>query len=195
MRTRKKDLHAHSAIILPLALAVVGAGTIGSAKLSLIAAPDASSGELGVGIWATMVGGGLLLCGLWCAMQAWQSCPPAQTQRKAPLFSPAFCGMFFACLLWIAMLPLVGWLCASALALALACRSAQASLLESLILIVLLLGGLYLGVDVLLNTPLPRGIVGDWLTAISPFTLFDNFYTVMPAPFERPSLIVRGVHA
>lgn len=170
-------------LMLPLALAALGAGIIHSAGwhglasvlsvLTVRSGSTALSGaELSVGLWATVVGLGLLCCGVYCAVQEWRAAPSASSEphgrRDTLFFSPAGRGLLLASLLWTALLPFAGWLCASVLALALACRSARASLLESLVLIVLLVGGLYLGVEVLLNTPLPHGVWPELFVVLPP---------------------------
>lgn len=109
----------------------------------------------GPGLWPAAVGAGLLICGLTLPLR-FRSGPPRPTSRR---FDPpdrrSVAGLVAACGLWLALLLPLGWIAATGAALITACRSAGDSPAETAALLLLVMGGLYLGISVLLGYPLP----------------------------------------
>ena len=68
-------------------------------------------------------------------------------------------GLLVSCLLWMLLLPPFGWPASTALAALLACRFGGCSIKESLLLAALLCLFLYIGMEVLLEWPLPHGFL------------------------------------
>lgn len=124
----------------------------------------------GPGLWPGCVGLGLAGCGGLLLLPSPAANPPAPAGSASPpparepggASAPhlrALAGLAAACLLWLLLLPPLGWVPATLAAVAVCCRAAGNSLTQTLLLMILLVGGLHFGVERLLHWPLP----GGWL--------------------------------
>lgn len=119
---------------------------------ALLAAPPAfAAGLPGPGLWPRCAGAALLFCALFL--------PPAPEAPKASAAGAGAVGLLASCLLWMLLLPPIGWPAATVLAVLTACRCGGCSLKESLLLAALLCLLLHLGMEVLLKQPLPHGFL------------------------------------
>ena len=134
---------------LPLILGITGTAIVLNAPAMV---PNA-----GPGYWPRAVGFALVLCAL-C-----QPSPPQAKPSAKEKYHQAG-GLLLAGLLWIILIPLAGWLPATICSAFLSCKAAGCRIQETLLLTALLCMGLWLGVEHLLNTPLPQGIITGWST-------------------------------
>ena len=117
------------------------------------AAPESLvSGLPGPGLWPRFTGAGLALSALLLPSPARH---PASSEKQAGGAS----GLIVSCLVWILLLPLSGWIPATALSTLTACRSGGCSWKESLLLALLLTIALWLGLEHLLRWTMPHGML------------------------------------
>ena len=139
---------------LRLLLLIIGA-------VALLASPPAlSAGLPGPGLWPRVAGTGLLVAALLL---------PARRAPRPPLTADALRGarsLILACLLWMALVPALGWSTASFVTAFLACRYGGCSLKEALGLSFLLCLSLWIGMDRLLAWPLPQGALFSLLSGV-----------------------------
>lgn len=132
---------------LRVLLMLAGAGAF------LAAPPAFSAGLPGPGLWPRCAGACLLFCALFLP-----ATPSARKASAAGAFVEAG-GLLLSGLLWMLLLFPAGWLPATALAALLACRSGGCTFRESVGLAALLCLFLWLGMEVLLDWPLPHGFL------------------------------------
>lgn len=131
-----------------LLLAVAGACTV------LASPPAVEGGMPSSGAWPLFCGTGLLICALLFPSDF--SSPSPETKKDA-------LSLLLAALLWILLLPLLGWFASSWLSTAFACHRARCSRRECLLLPSGLCILLWLGIVYALETDLPAGFLGELL--------------------------------
>lgn len=125
--------------------------------LAVLSAPTGLTGDISSGgIWPQVCGTGLMLCALFLPSphSRAQSSESNRTNARKAIFSA---------LIWILLLPLLGWAVTSLLCTFMACRGAGCSRPESLCLSILLCAVLWAGMELALGVHLPGGIVTDFL--------------------------------
>lgn len=120
------------------------------------AAPESLvSGLPGPGLWPRFTGAGLALSALLLPSPKGQKGRPVPSTKRTGRVS----GLIVSCLVWLLLLPLSGWIPATALSALTACRSGGCTWKESLLLSLLLTIALWLGLEHLLRWTMPHGML------------------------------------
>lgn len=146
----------------------------------------------GPGLWPLITGcgtalGGLLLLTIRRNAPRRPSPGPLYPRREKDIVR-SLAGFVLACALWLALLPSLGWIPATAVATGTACFTAGSSLRQSLWTIALLVSGLYLGIEVLLRNPLPGGAFARLVEYVCEYIRQVLFGWILPAPAARLGL-------
>ncbi len=128
---------------------------------------DGSMTFPGPGLWPALAGSGLLLCAAGLCLPSPRSTqrpvqpsllPPSRNERDRRALRASLTGLALACLAWICLTPLLGWLAATVATLYLAARAAGNRRKTSALMAVIFPMLLHLAIVRSLGWPLPEGL-------------------------------------